>query len=166
MPSRHLLTIILAAVILVAFNAAAAAEERVVPSLTFTTLSGRDVSLSDYRGKVLVVNFFATWCLPCRLETPELVRLQNKYAGDGLQIIGLSMDKAHARETVKGFVAEFKIPYPVGMIRPQATLSFGGVRRIPTTYVLDRQGGITDMILGYDGSDRLESAIRRVLSEG
>jgi thiol-disulfide isomerase/thioredoxin len=109
-------------------------------------LDGRAVSSADYKGKVVIVNFWATWCPPCRAEIPDLVALQEKYA-DRLQIIGVSEDDAPLEE-VRRFVAEHRINYPVVMTTREISALFPGVRALPTTFVLDRESNLVQKHVG------------------
>ncbi len=117
-----------------------------VPSFTASDLDGRSISPGEWRGKVVLVNFWATWCAPCRAEIPELVALQEKYRGQ-LQIIGVSEDEGSA-EGVKRFVADYKINYPIVLSSPELRKNFPGVFGLPTTFVLDRETRIVQKHLG------------------
>jgi thiol-disulfide isomerase/thioredoxin len=103
---------------------------------TMYDLDHREVSTSDWRGKVVLVNFWATWCPPCRAEIPDLVALQEKYRGR-LQIIGVSEDEGSPEE-VRRFAAEYKINYPIVMSTPELGQYFPNVYALPTTFVIDR----------------------------
>jgi thiol-disulfide isomerase/thioredoxin len=116
-----------------------------VPSFTVRDLDGRVVSAADWRGKVTLINFWATWCGPCRREIPDLVALQQKYHYQ-LQIIGVSEDEDPL--LVKQFRAEQKINYPVVMMTPELERMFPGVNALPTTFVLDREGRIVQKHVG------------------
>jgi thiol-disulfide isomerase/thioredoxin len=110
-----------------------------VPALTFKTIDGRTLSSADWKGKVTLVNFWATWCPPCREEIPDLIKLQAVYK-DQLQIIGVSSDEGSA-EDVAAFVAEHRMNYPVVMEKdfPELTKAFPGIFALPTTFVIDQQ---------------------------
>jgi len=107
-----------------------------VPDLTFQDLEGRTISTKDWKGKVTLVNFWATWCPPCREEIPALIKLQDVYR-DQLQIIGVSFDEGSV-DDVRAFVREHKMNYPVVMSTPELQKGFPGVFALPTTFVLDR----------------------------
>ena len=110
-----------------------------VPALTFKTIDGRTLSSADWKGKVTLVNFWATWCPPCREEIPDLIKLQAVYK-DQLQIIGVSSDEGSA-EDVAAFAAEHRMNYPVVMEKdfPELTKAFPGIFALPTTFVIDQQ---------------------------
>jgi cytochrome c biogenesis protein CcmG/thiol:disulfide interchange protein DsbE len=109
-------------------------------------LDGRSLSSDAFRGKVTIVNFWATWCPPCRAEIPDLIALQNKY-GDRLQIIGVSQDEGPI-EPVKRFAAAQGMNYPVVMMTPELEKAFPGVRALPTSFILDKQGRVVQRHVG------------------
>jgi len=107
-----------------------------VPELTMKTLDGRTLNSRDWKGKVTLVNFWATWCPPCREEIPDLIKLQAKYK-DQLQIIGISSDEGPAQDVAK-FAAEHKMNYAIVMETPELTKAFPGIFALPTTFVIDQ----------------------------
>src|SRR5262245_13556979 len=117
------------------------------PLATFTaqTVDGQTLSSSSLRGKVTLINFWATWCPPCKAEIPDLIALQNKYR-DQLQIIGISEDETP--DVVRRFMAEHKINYPVVMATPDIQRALPGVGSLPTTFMLDREGRIAAKHIG------------------
>jgi thiol-disulfide isomerase/thioredoxin len=121
-------------------------DPKPAPAFTLKDLNGRDVSPASLRGKVVIVNFWATWCGPCRAEIPDLVALQAKYQ-DTLQVIGISEDEAGV-EVVKRFAAEHKINYPVAMVTPDIEKLFPGISALPTSFILDRQSRIVQKHVG------------------
>jgi thiol-disulfide isomerase/thioredoxin len=117
-----------------------------VPALAMRDLDGRPLSSADWRGKVVIVNFWATWCPPCRAEIPDLVALQNKYR-DRLVIIGVSQDEGSV-EVVKQFVAAHQMNYPVVMMTPEIDQAFPGIRALPTSFILDRESRVVQRHVG------------------
>jgi thiol-disulfide isomerase/thioredoxin len=117
-----------------------------VPALAMRDLDGRPLSSADWRGKVVIVNFWATWCPPCRAEIPDLVALQNKYR-DRLLIIGVSQDEGSV-EGVKQFVAAHQMNYPVVMMTPEIDQAFPGIRALPTSFILDRESRVVQRHVG------------------
>jgi thiol-disulfide isomerase/thioredoxin len=111
-----------------------------VPTFTLRDLDGRTVSAADLRGKVTIINFWATWCGPCRIEIPDLIALQNKYRTQ-LQVVGISEDEIPA-DQVKRFVVANKMNYPIAMTTPAIEQAFPGITALPTTYIVDRDGRI------------------------
>ena len=112
-------------------------DPAIVPAFAAQDLDGRSISSADWRGKVTIVNFWATWCGPCRAEIPELIALQEKYR-DRLQIIGVSVDEV-SPDIVKRFAADQKMNYPIVMTTPDIQRAFPGVTALPTTFVVDRE---------------------------
>ncbi|MBI2186197.1 MAG: TlpA family protein disulfide reductase [Acidobacteria bacterium] len=129
-----------------------------VPSFSARDLNGRLVSSDEWRGKVTLVNFWATWCGPCRTEIPELVALQDTYR-DQLQIVGVAVDEGSV-EAVKQFVAEHKINYVVVMETPELQEIFPGVLGLPATFLLDRDGRIAQQHIGILDPTRTEEEVR------
>jgi thiol-disulfide isomerase/thioredoxin len=111
-----------------------------VPSFTLKTLDGGTISSDTFRGKVTIINFWATWCGPCRAEIPDLIALQRKYP-DHLQIVGISEDEVPADE-VKQFALAQKMNYPIAMTTPDIERLFPGISALPTSYIVDREGRI------------------------
>jgi thiol-disulfide isomerase/thioredoxin len=111
-----------------------------VGNITMKDIDGRSISPSDWNGKVVIVNFWATWCPPCRAEIPDLVALQNKYR-DHLVIIGIS-DDDDPPEAVKKWAAEHKMNYPIVMNSPELRKTFPGVTALPTSFIVDRQSRV------------------------
>lgn len=121
-------------------------DPKPAPSFTVTTIDGRTISMESLRGKVVLLNFWATWCPPCRAEIPDLVALQDKYA-DTLVILGLSEDEGSPDE-VRRFAEQFKINYPIAMVTPDIGKLFPGVNGLPTTFVVDPQGRMVQKHVG------------------
>jgi thiol-disulfide isomerase/thioredoxin len=129
-----------------------------VADFTLTDLDGRPISSSSFRGKVTLINFWATWCGPCRAEIPDLVALQTKYR-DQLQIIGISEDEV-GPDVVKRFASQFNVNYPVAMVTPDVEKKFGTVVALPTSYILDRDARIVQKHVGMLHRDVTEAETR------
>src|SRR5262249_16842731 len=123
----------------------------------FTDVDGRAIALGDLRGKVVLVNFWATWCPPCREEIPDLVALQAKYK-DQLQILGISEDASP--EAVRPFAVANRINYPVIMESAEIERLFPAVNALPTTFLVDRQGRLVQKHIGMLNSTRTEVETR------
>src|SRR5471030_2911287 len=115
-------------------------DPKPAPAFAVRDLDGREISPASLRGKVVLLNFWATWCPPCRAEIPDLVALQEKYK-DTLQIIGISEDEGGV-DGVKRFAAEHRINYPVGMTTPEIEKMFPGISALPTSFIIDRESRI------------------------
>lgn len=131
------------------------------PEFKLEGLGGKVFSLGDFRGKVVLLNFWATWCGPCRAEVPDLVALQSKYK-DQLQIIGLVVDDDD-QEAIKKFVEEFGINYPVGLATDEIRAQYGGIPALPTSFVLDAQGRVVQKHEGLRDPVLYEVEIRSLL---
>lgn len=128
------------------------------PALHLTTLDGQTIDLQALRGKIVFLNFWATWCGPCRMEIPEFEKLQQEYQGR-LQIIGLSIDEAPARE-VAAFARQLKFNYPVVMAGDALQAKFGAIPAVPTTVVVDQHGQIVQRHAGVFPISTWDSEIR------
>lgn len=133
------------------------------PDFTLETLDGKTVRLSELRGKAVLVNFWATWCGPCKIETPWLVEMQNQYGSQGLQIIGVAMDDSGKDEIAK-FAKEMRMNYPVLLGKEAVGEAYGGVGFLPESFFVGRDGKIVDKIMGLQGKDEIEEAIKKALN--
>ncbi|MEW5792397.1 MAG: TlpA family protein disulfide reductase [Pseudomonadota bacterium] len=131
-----------------------------LPSLILPDLNGKETGLADFKGKVLVVNLWASWCPPCRKETPEFIALQQELGSKGVQFVGIGVDEEPA---IRAFVKEMGVTYPIllaGEQGDQILMAFGDVQGVlPYTLVLDREGKVRERHLGYYPQEEL----RRVL---
>jgi cytochrome c biogenesis protein CcmG, thiol:disulfide interchange protein DsbE len=131
------------------------------PDFSLPDLTGRAVDLSSYRGKVILLDFWATWCDPCREQIPGFVELQNKYGNQGLQIIGVSMDDGP--EPVREFYQRFKMNYPVVMGNAKIGELYGGVLGLPIAFLITRDGRISTKHIGASDISALEKDIVNLL---
>ncbi len=131
------------------------------PDFKLTSLDGQPLSLAGSQGKVILLNFWATWCGPCRAEIPDLVELQNKYKGR-LQVIGLVIDDDD-QAAIKKFVGEFGINYPVALASTGIRIQYGGIGALPTSFVLDSQGRVVQKHEGLRDPVLYETEIRALL---
>lgn len=116
-------------------------DSAVAPNFTLTDLKGTRISLSDYEGKVLFLNYWATWCPPCRAEIPDFIEVYNEYKDKGLEILGVSVDQISA-DKVSDFVRKNKMNYPVAIATEELFQDYQPPRAIPTTLVIDGDGRI------------------------
>jgi thiol-disulfide isomerase/thioredoxin len=135
------------------------------PSFEFTTLDGTVLTDADLRGRVVVVNFWATWCTPCRIEVPALQKLHEARAADGVVVLGAATDVGGAR-VVRPFVEERDVTYPVGVASRELRRAFGGITALPTTFIIDREGVIRHRVFGFFAPPAMNAAVGRLLEEG
>lgn len=135
------------------------------PNFKVISISGQTISQDNYRGHVLILDFFATWCQPCRQSIPHLAEMNRKYGKQGLQILGLSVDEEGER-SIKSFTDEFRIPYPLALAGDATTVDFG-VRSVPVMYLIDKKGKIAEVYRGYSNEmgRAAEQSIKRLLAE-
>jgi len=132
------------------------------PDFTLESLDGKSVRLSDLRGKAVLLNFWATWCGPCKIETPWLVELQNQYGSQGLQVIGVAMDDS-GKEDIAKFAKDMGVNYPVLLGKEAVGDAYGGVPALPESFFIGRDGKIVDKIIGLKGKGEIEDSIKKAL---
>ena len=185
-PARTLATAVVVALIVIAAcrsegdtnlklalpgSAVSSAASKVVPrDFDVPTLDGRTFKLSEYRGKVVVVDFWATWCPPCREEVPQLVRLAEQNRARGIEVIGLHIDDQgrSSQAAIKKFISQYDINYTVGLASNEMFTAYLGTVEdtIPQTLVFDRKGNAVAHFVGYDQSHarKLDSAVNLALA--
>ncbi len=132
------------------------------PDFTLETLDGKSLRLSDLRGKAVLLNFWATWCAPCKIEMPWFVELQNEYGPQGLQIVGVAMDDS-SKEDIAKFAKDMGVNYPVLLGKEAVGDAYGGVPALPESFFISRDGWIVDKILGLEGKADIELAVKKAL---
>ncbi len=132
------------------------------PDFALSNLEGKTIRLSDFKGKVIILDFWATWCPPCRAEIPHFNKLHQIYSDKGLAVVGISVDEG-GKNVVKPFVEEFKIPYPILLGNEKVARDFGGIRGIPTTFIINKNGEIIKKLVGYHDQEEFESIIKPLL---
>jgi peroxiredoxin len=139
-------------------------ERKPAPEFTLRDANGTFVKLSDYRGKVVLLNFWATWCGPCALEIPWFIEFEQEYKARGFEVLGISMDD-DGWDAVKPYVSEHKMNYRVLLGDDSVSQLYGGVDALPTTFIIDRDGKIAFVNVGLAGKDEYLGEIQSLLGE-
>ncbi len=139
------------------------AGSSMAPNFTLPSVDGGSKSLADYRGKVVMLNFWATWCGPCKREIPDFIEMQDAFRDDGFEIVGVSLDQPGEEGTVAQFVRQNGINYDVLHGNGEIAQAYGGVRSIPTTFLLDREGNIVSSKVGLQSKAAWEAEIEKLL---
>lgn len=134
------------------------------PAFELATLDGELVSSEDLAGQVVVVNFWATWCAPCRIEVPALQKLHEARAGEGVVVLGIATDVG-GEAAVAPFVAERDVTYPIGLATPELRRAFGGITALPTTFIIGRDGVVHHRVFGFFAPPAMNAAVSRLLEE-
>ena len=173
MKNRIFFIILIAAVIVIIFGvskfiASSKIQElnaegiKKAPEFTLLDIDGARTSLSDFKGKVIILDFWATWCPPCKAEIPHFVELYDEYKDKGLEVIGISLD-SNPEKALPPFIEEYGINYTMLIGDRDVTDSYGGIMSIPTTFVIDRDGGIRKKYIGYRDKNIFEKDIEELL---
>ena len=142
------------------------------PGFTLEDLSGNKVSLAGYKGKAVLLNFWATWCGPCKIETPWLIELRNQYASQGFEILGISVDDidrddpaklSGEKQEIARFVQQMHMPYPVLIDGDSLSKPYGGLDALPASFFVDRNGTVVASQLGLTSKAEIEANIRKAL---
>lgn len=139
------------------------------PDFELQSVDGRTVKLSDLKGKAVVVNFWATWCAPCKYEMPWFEELHKQYSSQGLELIGISTDdyvstKDSVRDEVAKFAKDMGVTYTILRGKESVVDSYGGAQFLPTTFYIDRQGKIIANVTGIKGKDEIEETIKKAMA--
>lgn len=137
-------------------------DRPLAPPFSLADLNGRKLELADHKGKVVLLDFWATWCGPCRIEIPGLVRLQERYRDQGLVVIGISLDESP--EPVREFYREFGMNYAVAMGTDRVTELYGGILGLPTTFLIGRDGRIYSRHIGATDVSVFEGEVKELLA--
>jgi len=135
------------------------------PEFTLQSLDGKTVHLADFRGKGVLLNFWATWCQPCKIEMPWFVQLQKQYGPQGLQVVGIAMDDA-SPEDIRKFAQDLGVNYPVLIGKEAVGDAYGGVPFMPETFYIGRDGKVVDKVVGLISRSEIEEDVKKALAEG
>ncbi len=147
-------------------NAGAGMKGKAAPDFALASLEGKTVHLSDYRGKAVLLNFWATWCQPCKIEMPWFVELQKQYGPQGLQVVGIAVDEDASEEDLSKFAKNLGVNYPILVGKEAVESDFGGVQFLPATLYIDRDGKIVDKVFGLTDRSDIEDNIKKALAQG
>jgi len=139
-------------------------ERKVAPNFTLKDADGKNVSLSDYKGKVVLLNFWATWCGPCKVEIPWFIDFEQQYKAKGFAVLGVSLDE-DGWTAVKPYIAEKKINYRMVVGSDSVSSLYGGVDNLPTTFLLDRTGKIAATHVGLVDKSDYQTEIQQLLQK-
>ncbi len=135
------------------------------PAFALEALDGRTVRLADFHGKAVLLNFWATWCQPCKIEMPWFEEMQRQYGPQGLQVVGIAMDDA-SKEDIEKFARDMGVNYPILLGKESVGDAYGGVQFLPSTFFIDREGKIVDRIFGLRSRSEIEDDIKLSLGQG
>jgi thiol-disulfide isomerase/thioredoxin len=138
----------------------------IAPDFTLKTLEGQEITLSELKGKVVLLDFWATWCGPCKESIPHLAQLYTSYKERGLELIGMSTDKAGDVEVVRRFVNSMEIPYPIILTPEEVTRSYK-ITGLPTAVLIDKKGKIREKIVGFNSAigQQIISKVEELIAE-
>jgi cytochrome c biogenesis protein CcmG/thiol:disulfide interchange protein DsbE len=150
--------------------------DKPAPAFALGDLSGKKIALASYRGKAVLINFWATWCVPCRLETPWLIELRNKYAAQGFEVLGVDTEGddlqksdtagwAKERADLGKFVTEMKVPYPMLLDGDSISREYGGLDDLPASFFVDRKGTVVAAQVGLTSKSEIEGNVKKALIE-
>jgi len=135
----------------------------IAPAIALNDLDDKPLNLADYHGKVVLLDYWATWCVPCRAEIPHFVEFQDKYASQGFQVLGISMDDGP--QPVQGFYKDFKMNYPVAMGSTNLAQSYGGILGLPVTFLIGRDGKIAAKYVGATEASVIQQKLESLLKQ-
>jgi peroxiredoxin len=138
------------------------AKRNPAPDFTLRDSNGKTVRLADYRGQVVLLNFWATWCGPCKAEIPWFIEFQKSFKDKGFTVLGVALDD-DGWDSVKPYLEHKQMNYPVVLGSPQVEAAYGGIESVPTSFVIDRQGRIASVHIGLITKDVYEADIQQLL---
>jgi len=134
------------------------------PDFSLQDIGGKKVRLKDLRGKVVLINFFATWCAPCRQEVPDFIHLYKQFKDKGFEIVGIGVDM-EGEAVIRPFAEHLQIPYPVVAGTREVVMDYGGITGVPTSFFVDREGYLAEQFIGLRPAQSLEKTIVKLLAK-
>jgi len=132
------------------------------PDFSLASIDGQTLTLSSYRGKAVLLNFWATWCEPCKIEMPWFVELQRQYGPQGLQVVGVAMDDTDPKD-IADFAKKMSVNYPIVLGKEAVGDQYGGIPYLPSTFYIARDGKVMNRVNGLVSRSEIEGDIKRVL---
>jgi thiol-disulfide isomerase/thioredoxin len=139
---------------------------KAAPAFTLTTLDGKKVSLSDYKGRPVLVNFWATWCGPCKVEMPWFEELRKQYASQGFEVLGLADDVDAGKDAIEKVAKRAGVTYPILLTDGKVQAAYGGLDVLPMSFYVDRKGLVVVQTAGLGGKDEIEANIKKTIASG
>lgn len=161
LPRSQALGFALAAVLVASAMPAFAGDTR-APAFSVKGVDGRPVRSSDYRNRPVIVDFWATWCAPCRASMPHLSSMQQRYAKSGLAVIGMSVDET-GPTPVRRFAKDLGVRFTIAMANDEVLDAYGPIRSIPTTFFINRKGEIVRRVVGYIDGETMDGYVQEIL---
>ena len=137
-------------------------QGKAAPDFSLPTTAGQTMKLSDFQGKAVLLNFWATWCEPCKVEMPWFVDLQKKYGPQGLQVIGVAMDEASPKD-IAAFAQKMGVNYPILIGKEEVGAQYGGIEYLPSTFYIGRDGKVIEHAFGLVSRSEIEANIEKAL---
>lgn len=138
------------------------AADRAAPAFSVKTVDGRSLRLSDLKNKPVIVDFWATWCGPCRASMPHLNDMHERYSAKGLTVIGMSVDEAGSAP-VKKFATKLGVKFTIAMANDEVLDAYGPIRSIPTTFFINRKGDVVRRVVGYIDKETMDSYVKEIV---
>ncbi len=136
---------------------------KAAPAFTLVTLEGKKVSLADYKGRPVLVNFWATWCAPCKLEMPWFETFRKQYQGQGFEILGINEDPEVGKDKIAQTAQKTGVSYPILLSDDKVSPAYGGVDYLPMSFYVDRNGVVREETAGLASKDEVEAHIKKIL---
>ncbi len=159
---KTLVSVVALVLVLLALPTCSEGRQDKAPGFSLKTQEGKTLDLGKLQGKVVVVNFWATWCGPCRQEIPGFIEAYKNYKSKGVEIVGISLDEG-GWDVVRPYITRASISYPVVIGDQALTEAYGGITAIPTTFIINKEGRIAGKHVGYLSREQLEKQIKAVL---
>jgi len=139
---------------------------KVAPAFTLATLDGKNVSLSDFKGRPVLVNFWGTWCAPCKVEMPWFEEFRKQYAAQGFEILGLTDDVDAGKEAIAKVVKRTGVTYPILLTDGKVQKAYGGLDYLPVSFYVDKNGVVVEQTAGLGSKDEIEAHIKKTIASG